>query len=215
MQSTKQHYEPKAIQYGIGHTRLRKTLELVGYISGKRVLDVGCATGYLGTKIKEKENTVVGIDISQSAITRAKDVLDDAICVDTEQQWPILPHSPYDLIIMSEIVEHVFDPVQVLKQALRNLTDDGQIIITTPNFMKWTHRLKFLFGNFAYTDQGALDFGHIRLFTYKYLHQLVKDSGCKVVKENHIIFPSKLTCFLKFWPSLFASQFIVKIKRNV
>ena len=70
-----------------------------------------------------------------------------------------------------------------------------------------------MFGKFEYTDQGLMDFGHIRFFTYKYLNKVLKDSGFKIEKEKHIIFPGKLTKLLKLWPSLFATQFIIKARK--
>ncbi|MDP3792311.1 MAG: class I SAM-dependent methyltransferase [bacterium] len=206
------HYQDKGVNYGIAHTRLKRILELVGGVSGQKVLDIGCARGYVGSKIKAMGNYVVGVDISEPAIREAIRVLDKTYVFDLESLWPDFGHK-FDLAILPEILEHVFDPVEVLKKVFSSLADGGEIIITTPNILLWTNRIKIMFGKFEYTDQGLMDFGHIRFLTYKYLNKILKDSGFRLEKENHIIFPGKLTKFLKFWPSLFATQFIIKAKK--
>lgn len=193
---------------------MRKILELVSDTHGQKVLDVGCATGYLGRRLKEVGNEVVGIEISAPAALEARKVLDQVHVFDVEGSWPeVLQGGQFDLAIVAETLEHVFDPVDVLKNVWRVLRPDGQLIITTPNFLTWTNRIRFLFGQFRYTNQGMLDLGHIRFFTHCYLKEVLMAAGFKLVKENHIIFPGKLTFLLKLWPSLFASQFVIKAVR--
>ena len=206
----KQYYENKSINYGISHTRRRKILELIGG-SDMHVLDVACASGYLGERIKRAGNHVAGLEISEVAAQKARQVLDAVFVGDIQDDWPVeLPSEGYDLIVMAEILEHVFDPVAVLTRAHKALKDSGSVIITIPNFLTWENRVKFLFGKFAYTDQGIFDFGHIRWFTWEYLRAVITESGFKIIRQNHIIYPGKLTRLLSWWPSLFASRFIIK-----
>lgn len=205
------HYKDKSLNYGIAHTRLKRVLGLVGDLTGKKVLDVGCATGYLGVRIKNLGNYVVGIEISKPAAEEARKVLDEVFVCDIEKDCPDLVG--FDLAILPEVLEHVFDPAEVLKMVGSMLNENGEIIITTPNILSWTSRIKILFGGFAYTEQGLMDFGHIRFFTYKFLKKVLSESGFKTTRESHIIFPGKLTGILKHWPSLFATQFVVKARK--
>jgi 2-polyprenyl-3-methyl-5-hydroxy-6-metoxy-1,4-benzoquinol methylase len=199
----------------MGHTRARRILELIGDTPGLKVLDVACSRGYLGQRIKEKGNHVSGIEISGSAAREAEKVLDKVHVFDIEQPWPDhLRQEQFDVVVLAEILEHVFDPVEVLKEVNTALKPGGVIVITTPNFMTWTNRLRFLFGNFKYQEQGMFDFGHIRWFTYYYLHQILLQSGFEITDERHIIFPGKLSFILKYWPSVFAFQFIVKVRKE-
>jgi 2-polyprenyl-3-methyl-5-hydroxy-6-metoxy-1,4-benzoquinol methylase len=209
-----EHYQEKSVGYGIGKTRLKKVLNLIGNPRELRILDIGCATGYLGSKLKEMGATyVAGIEISAPAAEKAKEVLNDVYTFDLEKAWPNLGEEKFDLAVLAEIVEHVFDPVEVLKKVSQYLKPEGEVIITTPNIISWTQRLNYLFGKWEYTDQGVLDFGHIRLFTYRYLKKVLEESGLVLVRENHIIFPGKLTKILKLWPSLFANQFVIKARK--
>ena len=180
----------------------------------QKVLEIGCAVGRLGREIKKLGHYVAGIEISESAAAEAKKVLDRVYVFDIESEWPAeILSEKFDLIILPEILEHVFDPVYVLKMASVVLEPQGEIILTTPNFLTWTNRFRFLFGLFRYEKEGMFDFGHIRWFTYPYLKQVLAEAGFGTIIEKHIVFPGKLTRILKFWPHLFARQFVVKAKK--
>jgi methionine biosynthesis protein MetW len=205
------HYRNQSPGYGMGHTRRDRILALVGG-SGMRILDVGCGNGALGARLREQGNWVGGIELSQSALVTARERLDAVWSFNIEQPWPQrLTDEPFDRIILAEVLEHVFDPVAVLRQARSVLAPGGSIIITTPNFLTWTNRLRFLVGAFRYQEQGMFDFGHIRWFTYQYLRETLSAAGLRIADEHHIIFPGKLTRVLKRWPSLFAWQFSVRV----
>lgn len=210
----KQHYENKSLNYGVSHTRLKRVLSLLDSQPNQRVLEIGCAAGRLGREFKKLGHYVAGIEISESAAQEAKKVLDEVYIFDIENNWPAeISKERFDLIVLPEVLEHVFDPVYVLKKSSAILKPDGKIIITTPNFLAWTNRISFLFGFFRYEKEGMFDFGHIRWFTYPYLKQVLAEAGFIIKAEKHIIFPGKLTRILKFWPGLFARQFVVKAKK--
>ena len=214
MSLAQQNYEAKSATYGISHTRRDRILKLVRR-SGMRVLDVACSRGYLGKLIKERGNYVAGVDVSNTAADIAREVLDEVYVFDIQGDWPSeLINGSYDLVVLAAIIEHVFDPVQLLKKTATVLKPDGKIILTTPNFFSWRNRLTFLFGQFRYTEQGDFDFGHIRWFDYRYLKEVLADSGFKITEEAHYFFPGKLTKVLKYWPSLFATHFIVEAAKK-
>jgi 2-polyprenyl-3-methyl-5-hydroxy-6-metoxy-1,4-benzoquinol methylase len=208
-------YYKKSIHYGFGHTRFNRILALMPKGPNKKILDVGCASGRMGAQLRSKGYEVWGADISGTAIEEARAVLDGVYEFDIQGKWPLEEMSAdFDAILFGEVLEHIFDPEMVLKNASKILKSDGVIIITTPNFLTWTNRIKFLFGLFTYQDQGMFDFGHIRWFTYLYLKKVLKNSSLEICEERHIVFPNKLNFLLKYWPGLFAWQFIVKAKKS-
>lgn len=209
-----EYYRHKQLTYGMSHTRRDRILALAAG-TGMRVLDIGCATGVMGARIKEGGNWVGGVELSEDAGAQARERLDAVWSFDIESSWPPeLQRDDLDLVILGEVLEHVFDPVNVLKSVWHAVKPGGSIIVTTPNFITWTNRLRFLIGDFQYEEQGMFDFGHIRWFTYRYLKEVLAATGFRITDERHIIFPGKLTRILKYWPSLFTWQFIVKAKKQ-
>jgi SAM-dependent methyltransferase len=144
----------------MSHTRRDRILSLVQG-TGLRVVDLGCANGSLGKRIRDQGNWVGGVELSREARVLARSVLDHVWEFDIQEEWPAeLQRQDLDIVIASEVLEHVFDPVAVLRHARSALKQGGHIVITTPNFMTWTNRLKFLVGAFAYQHEGMFDFGN-------------------------------------------------------
>lgn len=205
----KAHYDAKSAAYTSGSTRSGRILELVGG-PGRRVLDVACGPGHIGALIREKGNYVAGVEVSEAASAEAATKLDAVHTFDIEGPWPShLMDQSFDVVVLGEVLEHVFDPVVVLKNAHRVLSPKGRVVITTPNFLVWIARLQVLFGRFRYQRYGLFDFGHIRWFTYDYLQQVVSEAGFVIDAEWHVPHPKRLAPLAKAWPSVFALNFVV------
>ncbi len=158
-------------------------------------------------------NEVVGVDISEKAINEAKKVLDNALILDVQEDNLPFPENYFDIIILTETLEHLFLPEKAIEQSKRVLKNDGFIIVTTPNFLVLSNRIKMLFGHFKYTDSGFLDKGHIHFFTYKELLSFLNQEGLKIVMENHLVCFRFPEFFIRVSPSLFAFQFVVKAQK--
>ncbi len=212
MAQLKQYYDSKVSLYKTSSSREERILKLIPQ-GGKTVLDIGCGSGNLAKTLVDKGYTVDGVDISNEALLNAKDILRKSFCFDTEQdEWPEgLMLNKYDCIIISEVIEHLFSPEDLLKKAATLLADGGKVIVTTPNFLFWKNRARMLFGKFDYEKSGLLDFGHIRLFSYLSVVRLFKKCGLKVDREMHFypnLYKRHLNWLGKIFPGLFSYQFI-------
>ena len=210
----KTYYHNHATEYGVSSTRQRAMLSLFDTIVGAHVLDIGCANGIFGSVLKQKGADVVhGVDISPRAIDIARGALDGAWVRDIEREE--LPSEitsrHYDVIVCAEILEHLFDPAAVIKQLSSLLNPRGVMIITTPNFLLWTHRVRLLLGQFQYSNHGYCDRGHIHFFSYQELLHTVESSAMRLIAQNNIYHPNWLQPIGPLRPSLFAFQFIWKI----
>lgn len=211
MSNIKKYYDQKAADYVVSDVRLSKILEICTDLKNKKVLDVGCGTGYLGEELETRGAEVTGIDISKVALKKAHEVLSFTKVVDLNEDKIPFKDKTFDLIVVSEVIEHLFKPVIILEELRRILRDKGQLIITTPNFLYWGHRLKFLIGRFGYTDEGPFDIGHIHFYTYQTLIDDLHKSGFRIVKDNHVYAKGNFLSLLKnTFPGIFAYQFIVK-----
>jgi 2-polyprenyl-3-methyl-5-hydroxy-6-metoxy-1,4-benzoquinol methylase len=118
------------------------------YASAGKILDVGCATGYFLELAKNKNFQPFGVEFSEySANIAQKKFGEKNIFCGTLEQAPFAPNS-FDAIAMSDLIEHVRNPIVTLSKAASLLKDDGIIMIMTPNsqsvshyFMgkRWTH----------------------------------------------------------------------------
>jgi len=166
----------------------------------KRLLDIGCGTGLLGKKIKQTINCeVVGVTYSELEALIASKYLDQVLVHDLNS---FVPHNlgQFDCIICSHILEHLYQPQGLLNHLHDSLTPDGNLIIALPNVLYWKQRLEFIKGKFRYTDGGLMDKTHFRFFDWETAHELLKQSGFKVLKsEAHGCFP--LPIIRKFLPS--------------
>ncbi len=92
-----------------------------------RILDVGCGYGYLVHSLRRESHRALGIDISSKAIETANKNFGNYFSISST------PAGKYDLIIATEIIEHVQDPRGFIQQLMESLNPNGALLITTPN----------------------------------------------------------------------------------
>jgi len=115
--------------------------------SGKTVLDIGCGEGILAKILEEKGNSVIGIDVSELAIDLARRNGVEAVLCDIENDS--LPFADkFDVIILSEVLEHLIFPDKVLLRLQNYLKEEGYLILTFPNIAFYGYRLELLKGRF-------------------------------------------------------------------
>lgn len=216
-----ENYEPKFNFYSTH----KLALEKVGH--GSRVLDIGCAGGYVGRELKTKKNAFVfGLDL----LPLNKNVtLDGFMKYNLENGIPSKIEAKFDYILLLDVIEHLSNPEKFLK----NLKDhfrfypDTVILVSTGNVAFFVNRIFHFFGVFNYTKKGILDITHKRLFTKKSFIKLFNENGFVVNKCNPIPGPWSLligeNLFAKFltninnilcrlFPGLFAYQFMLEVK---
>lgn len=98
------------------------------------ILEVGCGFGYLTYALHQSGYRVKGIDISQVAIDHASNRYGPYFeCIDLNA-LALDPAAPqYDVIISTEVIEHIQDIKNFLASASKLLKKHGQLILTTPN----------------------------------------------------------------------------------
>lgn len=156
-------------------------LDLVG--RHKSVLDVGCATGYLGEALIARGCTVTGIEIDSEAAEEARTRLDRVIVGDlaTLDLDAVLGSDRFDVVLMGDVLEHMADPAALLLRAASLLNPGGSVVISIPNVGHGSVRLALLQGRWQYKDRGLLDRTHLRFFTRPAVEALVRDAGLRIV----------------------------------
>ena len=183
---TDQHKMSKDVPYYFRHLNTRLFDSLPAGM--ERVLEFGCSAGMLGKAYKEKNPDTVwhGVEINQDAADRAQENLDAAWVLNANDLQPneTMLATPYDAIIYGDVIEHLIDPAQSMPKNLELLKHGGELIACIPNVQHWTVVKDLLQGNWAYRNAGLMDNTHLRFFTRKSIHKLLKKLGLKLVEHS-------------------------------
>jgi O-antigen biosynthesis protein len=157
-------------------------VEMVG--SNKRVLDVGCDTGYLGEALQALGNSTVGFEVNETTAQQARTRINRVEVGDLESTdlVEVFGRGSFDVVIFGDVLEHLRDPLPVLRQARPLLAPGGSVIISTPNIAHGDVRLALLQGRFQYNKVGILDETHTKFFTRDTLVQFMQDAGFTLVE---------------------------------
>lgn len=148
----------------------------------KRILDVGCYSGYLGVHDANR-NEWYGIDISKDALEKARNTYKDVRFYDLNRLEKLPWDVRFDVIVFADVLEHVIFPEEVLSFFVKTyLKETGMVILSLPNIANWRIRLKLLFGLFDYTETGILDRTHLHFYTYKTAIRLISQADLRIEK---------------------------------
>jgi 2-polyprenyl-3-methyl-5-hydroxy-6-metoxy-1,4-benzoquinol methylase len=187
--------------------------------TGAEVLDVGCGNGVISRSLGERGFTVKGIDVSEKAIGRARE-LNKFPNVRFEvigAEKLVADGNRYHAVICSEVLEHLNEPGKLLDVLYQLLHPDGVLLVTVPNgkgprellvtrpvialqkknnwMWKGVQKMKTIFGYKGTTVQSSADdLTHIQFFTKSSLQKLAQSSRFSIIrfgKTNFIedVFP--------------------------
>jgi len=113
---------------------VKKALEM--FVKNKpstQILEIGSGLGYLTYSLIMADYKAIGLDVSQTAVSLAANTFGDHfICKDLFEYAKTHPES-YDIVILTEVIEHVSKPLDFIGSIIRLLKPGGRAIITTPN----------------------------------------------------------------------------------
>ncbi|MBD2024950.1 glycosyltransferase [Leptolyngbya sp. FACHB-711] len=168
---------------------LVKTAQLVG--ENRKVIDFGCATGYLARLLNARGCQVTGLEINADAAKIAEQYCERVIVADLDYTTllEILPNEKFDVAIFGDVLEHLRNPWDVLREVRNILTENGFVVASIPNVAHGAVRLALLSGKFQYEPLGLLDNTHLRFFTYETVVELFEESGYTVDEVRRTIIP--------------------------
>ena len=153
------------------------------------ILDIGSGDGgfIAGLKKERSIKELWAIEYNKEAGVRAKNVFNHVLIGDVESQLASLPRNHFDAVICNDILEHLVEPGEVIKQLTIHLTETGVLIASIPNVRYLPNLLNlFLKKDWKYEDSGILDRTHLRFFTQKSIVRMVEESGYRVEKIEGI-----------------------------
>jgi SAM-dependent methyltransferase len=186
-------YEIPTVPVRSGQLRTRRLLHLIDRIVRTadrplRIVDVGCGDG-MGTELTAAHvagHHVVGVDWAAGPLKQAAERGLTLLRGSLDAGLPFASGS-VDVVILSEVVEHLVDTDGGLAELYRVLRPGGHLVLSTPNLAAWFNRGLLLTGvqpvfsevslRGVYGRPGAVVAGHLRLFTKRALVGFLADRG--------------------------------------
>lgn len=167
-----------------------KILELIGS-GGKRVLEVGSASGYLARRLGEQGCTVTGLAFDAEAAAKAVKYYAHTKVADLETEDLAAPFGDekFETIVFCDALERLRDPWRVLDRARALLQDGGFVVASIPNIAHGAIRLSLMSGEFNYSEFGILDSKHLRFFTRRTVGELFVRSGFTIERIERALLP--------------------------
>jgi 2-polyprenyl-3-methyl-5-hydroxy-6-metoxy-1,4-benzoquinol methylase len=163
-----------------------RIVRLVG--TGKRVLELGCATGYMSRALRDRRCQVVAVEIDAKAAERAAAFCERVLVGDLDRLELArdLGEDRFDVVVAADVLEHLKDPLATLRAVRSVLKPDGYLLASIPNIAHGSVRLALLSGHFPYSETGLLDHTHLRFYSRETMEKLIEEAGFAIVHlERH------------------------------
>lgn len=147
-----------------------------------RILEIGCDCG--GTLFRLKQifpnASVYGTDINEAALRMAS-VFATVKESDIQKLDLDFGENDFDYILFGDVLEHLRNPLDVLKYCRKMMAPNGRIVASIPNIMHISVMKDLLDGHFIYKDSGIMDRTHIHMFTYNEIRSMFEtDAGFNI-----------------------------------
>ena len=218
MENNSEHYVgksdfPSPHQFSVEHITQNNSEVL-------KVLDIGCASGYVSRDLIKKGAIVTGVD-KYSPASKELSNFESFIKYDLNKsnEFPV-SISNYDYVLLLDVIEHLQEPelfMRKLRATMDGTRNIPKIIVSTGNIGFIVIRLMLLFGQFNYGKKGILDITHTRLFTFRSMKWLFQQNGFKINKVYGIPVPFPLAFQNRFISKnlLCLNQFLIKISKTL
>lgn len=210
-----------------------KILELLRETNGDKLLDIGCAGGAFSLECAKMlgAKEICGIEIDENRAKEAENRGIRVFAMDASNTFPFKDEY-FDVIVANQVLEHVLDVDNMLRESYRVLKQGGVVVLSTPNLCSLLQRILILFGKQPTTlhvseiqvgnflkEVSVGEIGkqrHIHAFAPPALKDLVKYHGFKV--ENFLSvgfypFPSKIAGFLTHIAKNHGVNLTIKVRK--
>jgi len=188
---------------------------LLAQVENKSVLDIGAIEHDLSytempswkhRMLVEKASKVVGVDILEDyAKILNERGYDIRVCDATSDAYL---GEKFDVVVLGDVIEHVSNPVGLIKFSIRHLSDHGEIYAKTPN-PYYIDKIRWLFNK----NKGFENFEHIAAYTPTMALEVARRAGCEL--DSYIVFPRKRPWKYMFPKSdIFTRDFVYVFKHK-
>ncbi len=185
--------------------RIRLVIDLLKELIQERFekvvyLDLGIGDGVYTIKIAKEINAseTYGVDYPVKVVQGSAHEILKCFELDLSRDKIPLPDNSVDVVTALEVIEHLVNPDNMLKEVYRILRPHGYFVLTTPNLGYWVNRLLLLLGYQPYDVEPSTEYyagvpkklwqpaGHVRAYTLRAISELLKYHGFNIVKIKGI-----------------------------
>lgn len=172
----------------LAHYKVQSCFE---HVRGTSLLDLACGDGVMTRMFASRFQQVVGVDASSRHLAKARQLVPQATFheslieeFETEER--------FDSVLLLDILEHVVDPVRVLRKAAKFLADQGVLIVHVPNSRAVNRQIAVLMGTLMSCDElSPFDIqvaGHRRSYHLASLEQDIAAAGLRLQQTGGIFY---------------------------
>lgn len=150
------------------------------------ILDAGCGNGFVAGKLAEIGHHVVGIDLAEDGIAIARGTYPNLrfeVCSVYDNLKTLVNN--VDLVVSSEVIEHLFYPKVFLNNLYKVICPGGYIILTTPYHGFLKNLALSVTNNWDKHFTASWEGGHIKFFSEKTIKLILEGEGFKEVTFNN------------------------------
>lgn len=147
-----------------------------------RILEVGCGAGSTGAAAlsEGKCGRFCGVELCERAARQAAQRLSEVVVGDVEKIPLPWAGGSFDVLILSEVLEHLVDPWSVLRKLRPLLTTGALVLASSPNVCHYSIIRMLLRGQWELQDRGVMDRTHLRWFTFDSYREMFESAGFRV-----------------------------------
>lgn len=161
-----------------------KILKLLPKKKGLKILDLGCGNGAFSNKLGSLGYEVIAVDVSDDGIKIAEKEKAQNVSFHCksfyDDNFKDIVGANFDVVLSTEVIEHLFWPKLLFKTARDVLKPGGLILISTPYHGYFKNLILSLINGWDNHFDVQWDGGHIKFFSKKTLIHMMKQSGFKV-----------------------------------
>jgi 2-polyprenyl-3-methyl-5-hydroxy-6-metoxy-1,4-benzoquinol methylase len=158
----------------------------------QRLLEVGCSSGFFLKAVQPLFDEVRGVELGEEAIRHADPSVRPNI-VNAPFSADLFPPGSFDVVCFFQILDHLLDPVQTIRDACQLLKPGGLVVLLNHNIRSWFPRV---LGERC----PMYDVEHIYLFDQKTVSQLLQKTGFEVVEVRNVANGYTLDYAVKMFP---------------
>ena len=161
-----------------GEKLTRVFVELVKKLNGvKSICDLGCGNGHITGRLAALGYQITGVDASESGIEIARRTYPSVEFVEAMIDHDLKSLGSFDLVISSDVIEHLYRPADLLEAATSLLKPHGQLLLGTPYHGYLKNLVLAASGKMDAHFSALHDGGHIKFFSVPTLSKLLASHG--------------------------------------